>query len=260
MSNNANANANNNQQEEEENVVYTDSFFIPHVFSYFSLESLVNLIENNGENSIGKVERIESIPKTNPHTGHSYYSCFVILEKWADTQFAYDLERRLYNDEQTRLYFDPNAGGKYIVLLPNKSETSFLEAPEHMDLMLYLHTDVRLETVFNVMEGLDIGKINSIESYLYFPPPHAENNNDNPSLWKHANTDMWNNKVKPTYNVVYVRFDYWYKTQTAYNFKKEFKTVTYAEIPVFEGVQWIFYETQPRFNGVNPYVWQRMNV
>lgn len=245
------------QEQMEEVVIYTDSFFIPHVFSYITLENLVSLIENNGDSTIGKVERIESIPKTNPYTGHSYYSCFVTIQEWANTKFAHDLQISLYTDHQTRFYFTtPHSCGlmkkEYIVLLPNKSETSFAEAPKHTDLVLYLHTDVRLETVHNVMEGLDLGKINRIESYLYSPPA------SNQPLWKHANPDLWDEKVNSTYNIVYVRFEYWYKTQSAYNFKKEFENSTYAKIPVFEGVEWTFYETESKFSGVNPYVWQRM--
>jgi hypothetical protein len=246
--------------EEKENVIYIDSFFIPHVFDHISLDRLVELIEESspytgiGDTSIGVVEKIESIPKVNPTTGRSYYSCFVTLRSWSKNDYAHELMMRLYDDKQSRLYFKDgnNAVPQYMCILPNKSETSMMDAPIHTDLVLYLHSDIRLETVMSVIEGLDIGKIHSVEAELI--PSHL---NENTSLLKWANQDIWRQKVNFQYNVIFVTMEYWYKTQTAYAFKKEMKNSTYVDIPVYEGCVWTIYETNPRFAGVNPYVWER---
>jgi hypothetical protein len=127
-----------------------------------------------------------------------------------------------------------------------------MDPPIHTDLVLYLHSDIRLETVMSVIEGLDIGKIHSIEAELV--PSHL---NENTSQLKWANQDIWQQKVNFQYNVIFVTMEYWYKTQTAYAFKKEMKNSTYVDIPVYEGSVWTIYETAPRLGGVNPYVWER---
>jgi hypothetical protein len=262
------SNANN----EEEVVIYVDSFFIPHVFDYISLDKLVEIIEENntakgnGETSIGKVEKIESIPKTNQKDGHAYYSCFVELKSWSNNKYAMDLRDRLYNNEQCRVYYNRDLyyhkgnycnKQEYIVILPNKSDTFFLDAPTHADLVLYLHPDVRLETVYNVMEGLDFGKVRCIEAEAFQHYPNESNTYVPNNIWKWGNPDIWAKKVNVRHNVIYVRFDYWYKTQTAYNFKKEIKDATFVDIPVFDGTTWTFFETAPKYEGVNPYVWKR---
>ena len=254
------------EDEDNENVIYIDSFFIPHVFDNVTLDDLVQMIETSspfkgeGDTSIGIVDKIESIPKINQKTGHSYYSCFVTLKSWADNDYSRNLMMKLYNDEQSRLYYKPdeNINPIYISLLPNKSETSMMDAPKHTDLVLYLHSDIRLETVMSVMEGLDIGRIHSIESRLM----HENEPNDHQSelsfdLWKFVNPEMWNQKISHQYNAVYVRFSYWYKTQTAYNFKREMINLSHVNVPVFNGTVWTFYEIPSKYEGINPYVWQR---
>lgn len=250
------------EKEEEENVIYIDSFFIPHVFDHISLPQLVDLIEQSspykgeGNTSIGVVEKIESIPKVNQKNGRSYYSCFVTLSSWSNNEYARSLMYTLYNDEQSRLYYklDGSLKAEYMAVLPNKSETSMMDAPKHTDLVMYLHPDTRLETVMSVMEGLDIGKIYTIEANI---KPAYETSSSASGLWKSANPSMWYQKVDQTYMEVVVCMEYWYKTQTAYNFKREMENATFIEIPVFEGCYWTIYEIEPRFEGVNPYVWVR---
>lgn len=249
-------------QDEEENVIYIDSFFIPHVFDHVSLDQLVDIIEKSdhykgeGDTSIGIVEKIEAIPKIHEKDGHSYYSCFVSLKSWANTDYSRKLMFSLYNDEQTRVYYKANDYGKasYIVLMPNKSEISMAETPKHSDLVLYLHSDTTYETVLNVIEGLDIGKVHSIEMERVLPITNSPNVDkiNVPCEW--VNPEMWSRKVCPTYNIVFVRMEYWYKTQTAYSFKQVMNDSTFVELNVFEGTTWTIYETAPKFEGINPYV------
>jgi hypothetical protein len=246
--------------EEKENVIYIDSFFIPYVGEHITLDKLVELIESSspykgeGDTSIGIVEKIESIPKVNPKTGRAYYSCFVTLRSWSNNDCAHELMMRLYDDKQSRLFFKDgnNVIPQYFYILPNKSETSMMDAPTHTDLVMYLHTDVRLETVLSVIEGLDIGKVHSIEAGMI---PNRFNENTCPLKW--VNQDIWRQKVNFQYNMVFITMEYWYKTQTAYAFKREMQDSTYVEIPVYDGSTWTIYESAPRLAGVNPYVWER---
>lgn len=248
--------------DETEVVIYIDSFFIPYVAENITLDMLVDIIETSSpykgddDNSIGIVDKIESIPKVNAKTGRAYYSCFVTLKSWAQNGSAHELMMRLYNDNQSRLYFKDNNNviPQYLHILPNKSETSLMNPPKHMDLLIYLHTDVRLETVMGVIEGLDIGKIHSIEAELL-----SSNNssNGNTCQLKWVNQDIWRQKVNFQHNVVIITMEYWYKTQTAYAFQKEMDNATFVDVPVYDGTIWTMYETSPKLSGVNPYVWEK---
>jgi hypothetical protein len=252
----------NGEVAEEENVIYIDSFFIPRLPDDMTLEQLVDIIQlsspykgdGENDNSIGVVEKIESIPKISTKDGKPFKSAFVTLRSWCDNQYARSLMMKLYNDEQSRVYYNPPdseyINPKFIVLLPNKSEISLKNAPNHIDLVLYLHTDTRLETVLNVIEGLDIGRVHSIESILL---PYTEQYGID--LASYINVDIWNQIVKIRYNEVHVVMDYWYKTQTAYAFQDAMKLNDCVNVPVCEGTNWTIYRAEPKLNGINPYVW-----
>ncbi len=245
----ASTNQNQIQEEPELEIIYGNSFFIPHVFDYISLNDLVFLIENS---TIGIVEKIESIPKINQTDGHNYYSCFVFMKEWMNNDFSQEIQNKLFENSQSRIYYTniyKNGNPEYIVILPNKSSTTQKENPKHIDLTLFLHTDVRLETIQSVMEGLDLGKIKYIE--------FIENNSlfTTTNTWKHANLDIWNKHAGFRYNTVNIRFEYWYKTNTAYEFQNELFTSSFVDIPVFDRTVWSFYELPPLFQSYNPYVW-----
>jgi len=255
------------EKHEEENVIYIDSFYIPRMPEEMTLEELVNIIETSSpykgsedfDNSIGVVERIDSIPKISSKDGETFKSAFVVLKSWSDNKYAKSLMMKLYNDQQSRVYYNlnENINPQYLVILPNKSETSLLEPPKHTDLMIYyVPTEISLQTVFNVFQGLDIGKIHSIEAEL--SPEHDHMPFDYDSLPKWINQTIWNQSFKPQYNTIYIRMEYWYKTQAAYAFEREMMNNSCVHIPTYNGIVWTIYECDPIFEGTNPYVWTSM--
>jgi hypothetical protein len=68
---------------------------------------------------------------------------------------------------------------------------------------------------------------------------------------------MWKNKVPYAYNSVIIRFNYWYRTQTAHAFQHELNQTGYIDIPVSDGIYWTFYTQTPLLDGVNPNVWYK---
>lgn len=264
-----------------ETVIYKDSFFIPHVHEYISLEQLVFLIESsemglsglsssysyvsNEHNTNTKmciVEKIESIPKTNQKDGHPYYSCFVYV-KWHDSAFAKDVQHYLNNDRAYRLYYRMTVEScpQYIVMLPNKSHVTQMPAPRHVDLCLCLPSFVGgNDVVFAVMEGLDLGKVCETEAFdMDENTSYMLSSNEN-TTWEHVNPTIWEKKMNVEYKVVYVHFEYWYKTQTAYRFQEEMDKNHCVKIPIANGLVWTFYEMHPKYPGINPYVWVRNQV
>lgn len=241
--------------------IYDKSVFIPHVWDWVTKESLVYLFEFHFK--IGKVERIESIPKTNQTDGHTYYSCFVFFLEWfEDSENTRILKERLHQQIPTKMNVNKpeivslkeKDQGKYIVVLPNTSENSQLDPPKHMDVMLYLPYSITPDVIFQVMEGLDLGKINGITIQPFYNPNWEET-----SVWKGANPDQWKKTVRFHYNVVFVHFEYWYRTNPAYHFQRELKEKDFVDIPTYEDMTWKFYEScfEPRTNGFNPYIWYR---
>lgn len=242
-------------KEIEENVIYIDSFFIPHVSMYISLDELVNILETtDGGKGIGLVEKIESIPKQNKTDGHLYYSAFVFLKEWNDNAQSKYVRNNLYEDKQVKLYYNDYETNlkRYFLLLPNKSSTTEEKDPEHFDLMLCnVHNEISCEYIYNVLLGLDIGKVMEINWF-----PH-ENQITNSNVWKYANIDIWNSHIKQQDNIVCIHFDYWYKTKTACKFQEEIKNNSLINIPIGHNMYLTFYKIQPKYEGVNPYVWQR---
>jgi hypothetical protein len=255
--------------------VYAKSFFIPHVHNYIGLSDLASIINNMQEvmeihdsNNkmcripfyIGKVGRIEAIPKTNQKDGHLYYSCFVYMNEWYDNPYTKDIVYKLNTKQSIRVYYKMafKEASEYIVLLPNTSFISQLEPPLHMDLTLYLHTDVCLETVLSIIEGLDIGKVCRVDAELCMPNYETSNDDTNEfenNCWKYTNVTIWKQKVKPIYNRVHIRFEFWYKTKTAYLFQSDLKSKKSLTIPVMEGVNWTFYKSDPFYYSYNPFIY-----
>ena len=223
--------------EQETNVIYTDSFFIPHVFNSLPLQELADYLEN--VEKIGVVSRIESIPKTNLTDGHAYYSCFVFLEKWGDDENAKYIMSRIYSNESVRLFYNDTV---FITLLPNKSSITQMAEPEHMDLCVCLYEDITEDTVKKVMEGLDLGKVEYVEMqpYTSYTNPH------------------WYKPVEFKYNLATIRFKYWYKTRSAYSFQNHLALYNSVNVSAF-GVTscWIFYRCPAVLESENPYVWYR---
>jgi hypothetical protein len=220
--------------------------YIPHVFADIPKEFVADILEKRY--NLGTLKKIECIPKVNQKDGHNYYCCYVFFEFWTQDANAVKIMSRLNQGLMTKLKYD---GEKYWQLLLNISEIAFWEDPKHMDLVLYLHPDFRKETIASVLEALDIGKVNSIE---------IENSCEidsyqSPVMWSFANPKMWNEKIGVKYNTVKVRFDFWYRTKTAYTFQNSLYLHTFIDIPVFENIIWTFYQEKPLFEGINPNLW-----
>ena len=226
----------------ENSVFDTRSIFIPHVFADISKETVVEILQEHY--NLGTIAKIECIPKVNQTDGHDYYSCYVFFRFWKNSPDAIYILSRLEKRLITRLKY---SGEKYWQICLNISEIAFV---------LYIHPDFKKETIENVIEGLDIGKVNSIE---------IEECNDSISkyqgkvMWEHANPVMWQKKMDIKYNTVKIRFDYWYRTKTTYSFQNSIYYNKFTDIP-FEGSIWTFYQEEPKFDGINPFVWVNKEV
>lgn len=227
-------------EQEANNIIYKDSFYIPHVFNSLSLQDLAYYLET--VENIGVISRIESIPKTNLTDGHEYYSCFVFMEKWNEDEGTKYITDRIYKNDSVRLFYNDTV---YITLLPNKSSITQMPDPEHMDLCVCLHEDMKEETVRKVMEGLDVGKVEVVDIQ-----PYTSYTNPN-----------WYKPVEFKYNLVTIRFKYWYKTRSAYSFQNHMALYGSASVSVF-GVTscWTFYRCPAALTSENPYVWVREEV
>ncbi len=225
--------------------IYNPSIYLPHVLATDSKEFVLEVLETKF--NLGVISKIECIPKVNQTDGHEYYSCFIFFESWGTGEHATYVLSRLLCNEQTKIKY---SGEKYWVICMNQSSVAFYKDPVHMDLITYLHTDFTNETVLSVMDGLDLGKIDNIQ----FIRGSDENYFGENIIWNKANKDKWNSKVPYVYNSVIVRFNYWYRTQTAYEFQYELEQNGYVDIPVSDGLYWTFYSQTPLLDGVNPNV------
>lgn len=227
---------------------FTPSIYLPHVLVTDSKTYVRHILEETY--NLGVISKIECIPKINQRDGHEYYGCFIFFESWGTGDHARYILDRLSRDEQTKLKY---SGKNYWVICLNKSVVAFYKDPIHIDLITYLHTDFKTDTVLSVMEGLDLGKVENIE----FIRGADENYFGENIIWDKANKDMWKTKVPYVYNSVIIRFSFWYRTQTAYAFQQELNTSGSIDIPVSEGLLWTFYSHTPLLEGINPNVWYK---
>ena len=124
----------------------------------------------------------------------------------------------------------------------NLSKMSFYRDPIHMDLILYLHSDIRYDTILSTIECLDIGKVHSIEMR------HDEHKT----------------------NIISIHFDYWYRTKASNAFQKRITNNHYTEINISHTINqvnpkiinrhfWTFYPESPKLIGKNPNIWNRVD-
>ena len=225
------------------------SIYLPHVFSNITKEFIRDVLQDDYK--LGVISKIECIPKVNFVDGHEYFSCFIFFDSWgAGENSLYILSRLKYN-EQTRLKYSAE---KYWVICNNQSEVALYDDPRHIDLVAYLHPDFKIDTVMTVVNGLDLGKINTIELVK-----NIEENYYGPDIvWNQTNPSL-REKSKFGCNTVNVRFAFWYRTKTAYKFQDELQNHGFVDIPVSDGLVWTFYSQKPLSDGINPNVW-RNNV
>lgn len=228
-------------------VMDTRSIYIPHVFDEISKETVVEVLQDRY--NLGTIKKIECIPKINQTDGHKYYCCYVFLQSWSNDSNATYLLSRLEKQLVTRLKY---SGEKYWQICLNTSEIAFYENPKHYDLVLYLHPDFKEETILAVVEGLDIGKVNSIE---ILQTDDIQDKYQDKTMWEYANPAMWRTKNDVKYNIVKIRFDYWFRTKTTYYFQDSIHCKHFIDIPIFQGTFWTFFYEKPKFEGANPFVW-----
>jgi hypothetical protein len=210
----------------------------------------VNVLE--GKYKIGVIERIEGVPKVNQKDGHGYFSYFIYMRSWNTSSDNADyLLSNLLDGTQTRMYYDDV---RYWVICPNTSEVTTLPLPTHMDLSLYLHTDISPQTIYTVLEALEFGKVNSIQYITDETDETDKNKYENQTVWKGVKKEVWQEKVNSTYNTIHIHFDYWYHTKSAFEFQQELSDNKSVDIPIDNSTKWTFYGITPMLKGGNPFI------
>lgn len=232
---------------------YAHTLYMPYITSSYTLEKLVNVIEN--ELHLGEVGRMECIPKINATNGKRYHSCFVYFNSYEESRncdFIYETIRNV--GEQARVYLPD---GTYLIFSENVSDLRHTVEvqPKHMDLTFTVHQDVHLRTIHNLMSGLDLGFIHNIEDHGFLP-----DDSPNPDLrvWPHVNRAHWDEFTQTHMRTVVVRYAYWYRTRSATSFQEIMETGGCVRVPAMNGtVIWTLFPKSPLMSGVNPYVWER---
>lgn len=223
------------------------SIYLPHVFSYITKEFILDVLQVKYK--LGIISKIECIPKFNVVDGHEYFSCFIFFDSWTDELEASYILSRLKDNQQTRLQY---SGEKYWVICNNQSDVAFYADPRHVDLVAYLHPDFKVDSIMTVINGLDLGKVNSVEivkniEESYYGPDF---------LWNQTNSSL-SDKSRFKSNTINVRFAFWYRTKSTYKFQEELSEHGHIDIPISEGLVWTFYSQNPLSDGINPNVWRK---
>lgn len=239
--------------------MYVESIYIPFVLNNVPLHVVQQTLEHDMQ--MGKVGLIESIPQIQEKTGIVYYKCYVyFLYLTRD----HPVWKQLFDTNTYKMQCPCNKT-KFWNLHMNTSDLRFSAhiRPVHMDLVVHVPIDMKLETIENIINGLDLGCVHSLEEIKSASVNHelAYPYTINRNVWEFAHPHIWRANVKNTYKVVLIRFHYWYRTRPAMAFQKEMSDFNEVRIPFFDGNMYlIFYPgyfiTPSLTNGFNPYVWE----
>lgn len=224
--------------------------YIPYIHDTFTIDYIVNVFEEKYK--VGVIEHVEGVPKINQKDGHGYFSYFIYMREWnTSSDNANYILSNMLDGIQTRIKYDDV---RYWVICPNTSEVTSLPLPTQMDLSLYLHTDISPQTIFTVLEALELGKVHSIQYIIDEPDETDKNKYENQTVWKGIKKENWQEKVNSSYNTIHIHFAYWYHTKSAFEFQKDMSENKSVDIPIDNSTKWTFYEITPMCMGGNPFI------
>uniref|UniRef100_A0A6C0HUU9 Uncharacterized protein n=1 Tax=viral metagenome TaxID=1070528 RepID=A0A6C0HUU9_9ZZZZ len=230
------------------------SVFVPHVDASFSWEDIAYYFEQVFE--IGKLERIEAVPKMNQKDGHPYHACFLYFSHWNNGYNAQNLRLRMMQNMQTRFYVNERL---YWMVCPNTSDVFVenLPTPKHMSLTMFVSGKGDLDSIIQTFNDMDLGKVSITHTRLTDETPL----NQNLLVYKHIScqgSDIpWVQIMNPHAWKIVVEFDYWYHSKSAHEFQKMLDSEKYVILFPDISTRWIVtqYHATPQTDGINPYIW-----
>ena len=133
------------------------SIFIPHIDMSYGFQDIVYQLQDLFE--LGKIDRIEALPRVNQVDGHPYLACFVYFWKWGNGYLSQQIYNNMKQNTPTRLYL--NATGTYWIALPNTSHVADVPLPEHISFYL-VHDPKNVPTkeqLVDVFDKMNIGRV-----------------------------------------------------------------------------------------------------
>jgi hypothetical protein len=231
-------------------VDYKYTLYIPYVNKTISANELFNIFEN-----LGKVQRLEVVPKLKLETGAEYNIVFVYFTEWFNTELNTEIVETLGSaDAQFQLFYTSVSNTeKYLNLKYNISPLAKIPLPKHYDLMLCVNKNISFEYLNQVITALDIGQVNSI----FVNTKDTHTNIDN-YLWKGINPSIWvdcfDTPDKLHHNVQ-ISFSWWFHTEQAFLFQENLLKNGSIQIPVDLHTIFTFYLFRALVPDQNPYIY-----
>jgi hypothetical protein len=230
------------------------SVFVPHIDSAFSWDDIVYHFEHTFE--IGKLERIEAVPKINQKDGHPYHACFLYFSHWGNGFNAQNLRLRIMQNMQTRFYVTDRL---YWVVCPNTSDVYIenLPMPKHMSLTMFVSGNNDLDTIIQTFNEMELGKVSTIHTRYLDQNPIQQNLIVYNHISCHGSNIPWIQIMNPHAWKIIVEFDYWYHSKSAYEFQKMLASENYVILFPNISTRWVVTNSleNPRTDGINPYIW-----
>ena len=233
------------------------SIYMPHVDVSYTFEAIAHQFEMVFE--IGKVERIEAVPKVNQTDGHMYHACFIYFSKWGNSYNAQYVMNNMMQGKQTNMYYLIN---RYWKLCPNTSEVASMPMPKHLTLVLSVPNEyysknsdnITNHDIAQVMELFEFGKVNPYAvKKLTYQYTWTEN-------YPRLAEDVME-EVVHDYTMLEVNFNYWYHSKNANDVQVELEEngfiVLEPNLPDYPDMKWmgmIYHDSEIK-TGINPYIW-----
>lgn len=231
-------------------VDYAYTLYIPYVSNKITSNEMFQLMAN-----LGKVQRLEVVPKLKLETGVEYYIAFVYFTEWFNTDLNTEIVQSLQNeDAKFQLFYNDGANEKYLNLKYNISPLAKIPLPKHFDLMLCVNKNINFEYLNQIITGLDIGQVNNI--FVNTNDTHT-NIADN-YLWKGTNKSIWYDCMDTPdklHHNVQISFSWWFHTEQAFLFQETLLKNGFIEIPVDLHTTFTFYLFRAFMPDQNPYIY-----
>jgi hypothetical protein len=205
---------------------------------------------------IGKLDRIEAVPKINQKDGHPYHACFLYFSHWGNGYNAQNLRLRIMQNMQTRFYVNECL---YWMVCPNTSDVYVenLPAPKHMSLTMFVSGKNDMDSIIQTFNEMDLGKVSITHTRFTNENPVKQNLLVYNHISCYGSDVPWVQIMNPHAWKIVVEFDYWYHSKSAYEFQKMLASEKYVILFPDISTRWVVTDSleNPRTDGINPYIW-----
>jgi len=231
------------------------SLFLAHVSDSVDMSFVSKTFQTR---EIGVVERIEWIPNVTKE-GTPFKTCFVYFSSFYETPASLELRHAVAEMRQVKFVYSEGRRAAYWKVAANTSSIADYPPNKHVDLEVLVDAHVMSESVEDMLEQLDLGKVLKVsrERKGGAQNPHEE--------FLGMSREDPRNMLLPVQHEnerVRIQFEYWHRNLAAAQFQYRLFDARsaeagppYVKVQVSDCMVLKIYAVPAKIAGSNPFVW-----